>query len=225
MRSPAQSGSETSHPGSPTAHVAACETSMGGWVLGLVTCHICHHALQSLVAQGYADQVFERLLPLLVVQHSFDLALSGILGVVMSSSSSTSSLSAIHARVSRRLTVQYVLLRISHINFSNMSNSVQIAVCFLGMLPITLAVCLRGDDIVTCRLARLSQDLLRVDLAFCCECGSADLETCYTSKALGPHLCSICAKAKVDYGTWKETARSPMMRRQPVARAGVAAPR
>ena len=42
---------------------------------------------------------------------------------------------------------------------------------------------------MTCRVARLSQDIFRVDLVFCCECGSGDLEVCYTSKALGPHLC------------------------------------
>ena len=70
---------------------------------------------------------------------------------------------------------------------------------------------------MTCRVARLSQDLFRMDLAFCCECGSADLEMCYTSKALGPHLCQICAQSKVECGTWKEIqARSPM-REQPVA--------
>lgn len=70
---------------------------------------------------------------------------------------------------------------------------------------------------MTCRVARLSQDLLRIDLAFCCECGSADLEMCYTSKAMGPHLCPFCAQSKVECGTWKEIqARSPM-REQPVA--------
>ena len=65
---------------------------------------------------------------------------------------------------------------------------------------------------MTCRVARLSQELPLINLAFCCECGSADLETCYTSKALGPHLCSICAKPKVECGTWKETQTGvPMM--------------
>jgi hypothetical protein len=46
---------------------------------------------------------------------------------------------------------------------------------------------------MTCRVARLSQDLFRMDLDFCCECGSADVEVCYTSNALGPHLCPTCA--------------------------------
>ena len=70
---------------------------------------------------------------------------------------------------------------------------------------------------MTCRVARLSQDLLRIDLAFCCECGSAGLEVCYTSKALGPHLCPTCAQSKIECGTWKDIqARSPM-REQPVA--------
>jgi hypothetical protein len=70
---------------------------------------------------------------------------------------------------------------------------------------------------MTCRVDRLSQDLLRIDLAFCCECGSADLEACFTSKSLGPHLCPICAQPKVECETWKEIqARSPM-REQTVA--------
>jgi hypothetical protein len=70
---------------------------------------------------------------------------------------------------------------------------------------------------VTCRVDRLSQDLLRIDLAFCCECGSADLEVCFTSKSMGPHLCSICAQSKSECETWKEIqARSPM-REQTVA--------
>ena len=70
---------------------------------------------------------------------------------------------------------------------------------------------------MTCRVARLSQDLLRIDLAFCCECGSANLEVCHTSKALGPHLCPICAQSKVEYGTWMETQMRLPMREQPVA--------
>jgi len=70
---------------------------------------------------------------------------------------------------------------------------------------------------VTCRVARLSQDLFRMDLAFCCECGSANLEVCYTSKSLGPHLCQICAQSKVESGTWMETQTQLPMRGQAVA--------
>ena len=70
---------------------------------------------------------------------------------------------------------------------------------------------------MTCRVARLSQDLFRMDLAFCCECGSADLEVCYTSKALGPHLCQTCAQSMVECGTWMETQTQLSMREQPVA--------
>jgi hypothetical protein len=69
---------------------------------------------------------------------------------------------------------------------------------------------------MTCRVARLSQDLLRIDLAFCCECGSAELEVCFTSKALGPHLCQKCARSMVECGTWKETHTRSLME-QPVA--------
>jgi hypothetical protein len=64
---------------------------------------------------------------------------------------------------------------------------------------------------VTCGVTRLSQDLLCIDLAFCCECGSGDLEVCYTSKAPGPHLCPTCAQSKVECGASKENhMRSPM---------------
>ena len=58
---------------------------------------------------------------------------------------------------------------------------------------------------MTCGVARSSQNFLRIDLAFCCECGSVDLEASYTSKALGPHLCSICAELKVECETGKES--------------------
>ena len=70
---------------------------------------------------------------------------------------------------------------------------------------------------MTCRVARLSQDLFRMDLAFCCECGSTDVEVCYTSKALGPHLCPTCAQSKDECGTWMETQTQLSMREQPVA--------
>lgn len=65
---------------------------------------------------------------------------------------------------------------------------------------------------MTCGVARSSQNFLRIDLAFCCEYGSADLEARYTSKALGPYLCSICAELMVECGTGKESRGVPMMR-------------
>ena len=61
---------------------------------------------------------------------------------------------------------------------------------------------------MTCGVARLFQDLLRVDLAFCCECGSGDLEVCYTSKALGPHLCPICVQSMVECGVAESMSHS-----------------
>ena len=70
---------------------------------------------------------------------------------------------------------------------------------------------------MACRVARLSQDILRIDLAFCGECGSANLEACYTSKALGPHLCPTCAQSKAECGTWMETQMRLSMSGQPVA--------
>jgi hypothetical protein len=47
--------------------------------------------------------------------------------------------------VPRRLTVQYALLRIVGINFSNLINFEQTAICLLGILLLTLAVCLRSE--------------------------------------------------------------------------------
>jgi hypothetical protein len=70
---------------------------------------------------------------------------------------------------------------------------------------------------VTCRVARLTQDFLRIDLAFCCECGSANLEVCYTSKALGPHLCPTCAQSMAECGAWQENQTGSPMAWQPVA--------
>jgi len=69
---------------------------------------------------------------------------------------------------------------------------------------------------VTCRVARLSQDLLCLDLACCCECGSADLEVCSTSKVLGPHLCPTCAQSKVTCGAWEDTRTRSSIWGQPV---------
>ena len=69
---------------------------------------------------------------------------------------------------------------------------------------------------MTCRVARSSQDLPLIDLVFCCECGSAGLERCYTSKALGPHLCQVCAQFMIECGASKARTRSPMWG-QPVA--------
>ena len=105
-----------------------------------------------------------------------------------------------------------------HQLFSNLSNCEQIAIFLLGILP-SLTGCLsaEGGDIVTCRVARSFPDRPRIDLAFCCECGSADLEVCYTSKALGPHLCPICTQSKVECGMWMEIQTQSLMRGQAVA--------
>ena len=72
---------------------------------------------------------------------------------------------------------------------------------------------------MTCRVARLSPDLplMRMDLAFCCECGSSDLEVCYTSKTLGPHLCLTCTQSKVEYDIWEKILAGLSMKEQPVA--------
>ena len=70
---------------------------------------------------------------------------------------------------------------------------------------------------MTCRVARSSQDHLRMNLVFCCECGSADLEVCSTSKTLGPHLCQTCAQSMFECGVWQENETRLPMRGQPVA--------
>jgi len=70
---------------------------------------------------------------------------------------------------------------------------------------------------VTCRVARLSQDYPGMDLVFCCECGSANLEVCYTSKTLGPHVCPTCAGSMLEGGMGKENNVKLPVREQPVA--------
>ena len=69
---------------------------------------------------------------------------------------------------------------------------------------------------MTCRVARSFQDLFHIDLAFCCECGSAAIEVCYSSKALGPLLCPTCTLSNVEFGAAESMTRSPMTM-QPVA--------
>lgn len=107
----------------------------------------------------------------------------------------------------------------SPFNSSKLSSSEQIAIYLRAILLLALTVYLRkeGGHNMTCRVARLSTDLLRVDVVFCCECGSADLEVCSTSKALGPHLCPTCAQSMVECGASKQTRVRLSVRGQPVA--------
>jgi hypothetical protein len=72
---------------------------------------------------------------------------------------------------------------------------------------------------VTCRVARLSSDIPRreVTLVFCRECGSSNLEVCYTSNAQWPHLCRTCAQSKVKYESWKKTLARLLIKEQPAA--------
>ncbi len=72
---------------------------------------------------------------------------------------------------------------------------------------------------MTCRVARLPQDLARTNLAYCCECGSANLEVFFTSKTLGPHLCPMCVQSKAEGGVAESMTRSPR-RGRVQARAG-----
>jgi hypothetical protein len=69
---------------------------------------------------------------------------------------------------------------------------------------------------MTCRVARSFQYDTQTEPVYCCECGSTHLETFFALKTLGPHLCPICARSKVECGVAESMARSPM-REQPVA--------
>ena len=102
---------------------------------------------------------------------------------------------------------------------SDLSYLEQTAICLFAILTLTLAVCLPagGGDIVTCRVARLSQDHPGMDLVFCCECGSANLEVWYTSKTLGPHVCPTCAGSMLEGRMVKENHVKSPVREQPVA--------
>ena len=60
---------------------------------------------------------------------------------------------------------------------------------------------------MTCRVARLPQDLARMNLVYCCQCGSSNLETFHTSRTLGPHLCPMCAQSKIECSVAKSMTR------------------
>ncbi len=61
---------------------------------------------------------------------------------------------------------------------------------------------------MTCRVARLPQDLARMNLVYCCQCGSSNLEVVRTSRILGPHLCPICAQSRIEYSVSESMTRS-----------------
>lgn len=61
---------------------------------------------------------------------------------------------------------------------------------------------------MTCRVARSFQNHTQVDPVYCCECGSANLEVFWTSKALGPHLCAMCVRSKFEGGEAESMKRS-----------------
>ena len=62
---------------------------------------------------------------------------------------------------------------------------------------------------MACRVARSLQNLTQRALVFCSECGSTDVEMCFASRTLGPHLCPICAQSMVDCGVAKELSPGP----------------
>jgi Zn-finger nucleic acid-binding protein len=61
---------------------------------------------------------------------------------------------------------------------------------------------------VTCRVARSFQNHAQVDSVYCGKCGSSNLEVFWTSKTLGPHLCPICAKSKIEGGEAESMMRT-----------------
>jgi hypothetical protein len=70
---------------------------------------------------------------------------------------------------------------------------------------------------MTCRVARSFQGEPRMDLVFCSECNSANLEVCYTSDNRGPHLCPTCARSMVEHGMREQPRTQSALREQSVA--------
>ena len=62
---------------------------------------------------------------------------------------------------------------------------------------------------MACRVARSSHDERDIDIVYCSECGSSNLEVFYTSRTLGPHLCSICVQATVECGVGEVSKMRP----------------
>ena len=60
---------------------------------------------------------------------------------------------------------------------------------------------------MTCRVARSFQNHTQMDLVYCCECGSSNLEVFWTSRTLGPHLCPMCVQSKVEGGAAESMTR------------------
>lgn len=50
---------------------------------------------------------------------------------------------------------------------------------------------------MTCRTARFTPRYTLIETVSCCKCRSADRELILKSQTFGPHLCPICAQAKV----------------------------
>ena len=60
------------------------------------------------------------------------------------------------------------------------------------------------------RVARLPEDVARMNLVYCSESGSANLDGFHTSGTLGPHLCPTCVQSKVERGIATDSkTRSP----------------
>ena len=57
---------------------------------------------------------------------------------------------------------------------------------------------------MTCGVARLPQDLFRVNLAFCCECGSGDLEGVLHLESPGAASVPNVRPVKVECGVAEE---------------------
>lgn len=56
---------------------------------------------------------------------------------------------------------------------------------------------------MTCRAARLFSNPTRLDLLYCCRCGSTDLGVSGISTGFGPYLCPICVQSVAEGGVAK----------------------
>ena len=61
---------------------------------------------------------------------------------------------------------------------------------------------------MTCRADRLSQDLSRLNLVFCCKCNSADLEVCCTSNPRDCTCAQHTVQSKVACGRWENASEA-----------------
>ncbi len=58
---------------------------------------------------------------------------------------------------------------------------------------------------MTCRVARSFHNQAMMESFYCCRCGSYYMEVFVASDAVGPYLCSICARSRMEYSAVEGT--------------------